>query len=341
MKNLLATYFKRPITFASFFFVLATTPLASFANTADWGLVQRFKAQHELATKGNVKAMYDVGKLFERGRGVDKNMSTAAEWFQKAADANHASAQARLGVMYFEGRGVKKNNKKALKLITNAAKKNIASAQFQLGNMYELGSIVQKNLQTAVSWYKKADQNGYYLAKSKAKNLQQLLSAVKRKEESKNTPATVVAAKVKVKPKSKSSSSLLNIIRNGRWFKRKKPTGYLPSAISTCADQKYNSLQCISTSQERDTGAEVVIYNTESTVSVKNKTDFEVVYSNNVLEVSTYAAQDGDGVRADAAESRIKTGGKAKKRTLKCKLINKHLASCSKGSNLPFDLVSP
>lgn len=338
MKNLLATYFKLPVTLAGLFFLLTIAPLSSFANTADWGLVQRFTKQHELAMKGNVKAMYDVGKLYERGRGVDKSMTKAAEWFQKAADANHAAAQARLGIMYFEGRGVKKSHTKALQLLTNAANKDIASAQFQLGNMYELGSGVAKNLKTAISWYKKADKNGYYLAKSKAQNLQQLLDAVARKNTNSNTSTPVV---VKAKPKAKPGSSLLNIIRYGRWSKRKKPVGYLPSIISTCADQKHNSLQCISTSQERDTGAEIVVYNTESTVTTKSKTDFEIIYTNNVLEVSTYASKDGNGVLIDAAETRIKTGGKAKKRTLNCKLINKNLISCSKGSNLPFDLVSP
>lgn len=339
MKNLLVTYFKLPITLAGLLFIIITTPLTSFANTADWGLVQRFKAQHELATNGNIKAMYDVGKLYERGRGVDKSMTKAAEWFQKAADANHAAAQARLGIMYFEGRGVKKNHKKALKLLTNAANKDIASAQFQLGNMYELGTAVPKNLNKAISWYKKADKNGYYLAKSKAQNLQQLLDAVKSNEQRSKTASPVVVAKAK--PKTKSPSALLNMIRNGRWFKRKKPVGYLPSIITTCANQKYNSLQCISTSQERDTGAEIVVYNTDSTITAKNKTDFEVVYANNVLEVSTYASKDGEGVISDAVETRIKTGGKAKKRTLNCKLINKNLISCTKGSRLPFDLVSP
>lgn len=340
MKNLFVSFFKLATTSACLFFIIIATPLTAIANTADWGLVQRFKAQQELATNGNVKAMYDIGKLYERGRGVDKNMVKAAEWFQKAADANHSAAQARLGIMYFEGRGVKKNHNKALKLLTDAANKDIASAQFQLGNMYELGSGVSKDLIKAISWYKKADKNGYYLAKSKAQNLQQLLDVVKRNEQRNNSsaPAPVVT---KEKPKTKSPSALLNKIRNGRWFKRKNPVGYLPSIITTCANQEYNSLQCISTSQERDTGAEIVVYNTESTVTAKNKTEFQVVYTNNVLEVSTYASKDGDGVTTDAAETRIKTGRAGKKRTLNCKYINNNLISCSKGSSLPYDIVSP
>lgn len=337
MKNLLTAYFKLPLTLMSVFFLLATVPLTSFANTADWGLVQRFNKQNELALKGNIKAMYNVGKLYERGRGVDKSMTKAAEWFQKAADANHSAAQARLGIMYFEGRGVKKDHRKALKLLTDAANKDIASAQFQLGNMYELGSGVSKDLTKAISWYKKADKNGYYLAKLKAQNLQQLLDAVARKSNNKTyKPSTVV----KTKPRSSSSSALLNTLRAGQWFKRKKPVGYLPSTISTCADQQRNSLQCISTSQERDTGSEIVIYNTESIITAKGKTNFEVVYSNNVLEVSTYASETGDGVTVEAGKTRIKTGGKAKKRTLECKLINKSRVSCHKGNNLAFELIS-
>lgn len=329
---------KLSLTLCLFSFLIIS-PLASYANTSDWGLVQRFTKQHALANQGNVKAMYDTGKLYERGRGVDKNMGKAAGWFQKAAEQGHASAQARLGILYFEGRGVKKNRKKAVRLLKKAAKSNIASAQFQLANMYELGAAVSKNLSTAISWYKKAEKNGYYLAKAKAHNLQQLLNAIRNKG-SDTIKSNIVVTKKLTQQKTKSPAALLDIIRSGRWQKRKKPVGYLPSPITTCANRTYNSIHCISTSQERDTGAEIVTYNTESTVITKNKVDFQIIYTNNVLEVSTYAAQDGDGVTVAVADTRIKTGKKGKKRTLNCKFKNNNLLTCSKKNGSPFDLIA-
>lgn len=321
------------------FCLILIAPINSYANPDDWGMVQRFNEQQKLASQGNIKAMYDVGKFYERGRGVIKNMAKAAEWFKKASNGGHAAAQARLGILYFEGRGVTKNNKKAIKLLNAAAKKNIASAQFQLANMYELGAAVPKNLNTAISWYKKADKNGYYLAKSKVSHLQQLLKATRDSE--KLGPSPVVVAKVSPKKTTKPGSVLLKAISDGRWLKRKNPVGYLPSTITTCAKKSYKSMHCISTSQERDTGSEIVTYNTESTITSKGKSDFQVIYSNNVLEVSTYSSKDGDGVSEDVAPTRIKTGGQGKKRKLNCKFKNENLISCTKGSSQPFDLVSP
>ena len=325
---------KSPFNLICLFFLIFTVPLTTFANTADWGMVQRFTKQLELAEQGNVKAMYDVGKLYERGRGVDKNMVKAAGWFQKATDGGHAAAQARLGIMYFEGRGVSKDHKKAINLILAAANKDIASAQFQLASMYELGAAVPKSLPKAISWYKKADHNGYYLAKSKVKYLQQVVAA------SRDTKKREVK-KVETKIVKETLAPLMTAIMNGQWLKRENAVGYLPSNITTCARRTSDSLNCISTSQERDTGAEIVTYNTESTVLAKNRTDFQIIYDNNVLEVSTYAAENGEGVNGGVAPTRIKMGNQGKKHKLDCKLKNKNLISCSKGSRSPYELVSP
>jgi len=339
MKIRASKHSKLQFTSIFIFCLVLIAPINSFANPDDWGMVQRFNERQKLAHQGNIKAMYDIGKFYERGRGVNKNMIKAAEWFQKASNEGHAAAQARLGILYFEGRGVTKNHKKALKLLNAAAKKNVASAQFQLANMYELGASVSKNLNTAISWYKKADKNGYYLAKAKVAYLQQLLKTTRNNE--KLGPSPSVAKKPTKKVTTKPEASLLKSINNGRWLKRKNPVGYLPSTITSCAKKSYNSTQCISTSQERDTGSEIVTYNTESTITAKNKSDFQVVYRNNVLEVSTYSSKDGDGVNEGVTPTRIKTGKQGKKRKLSCKFKNENLISCTKGSSQPFDLVSP
>jgi len=320
------------LRFCSLVLLSLALSLPASANTGDWGMVQRFNKQNELANNGNVKAMYDVGKLYERGRGVQKDISKAAKWFQKAATAGNASAQARLGILYFEGRGVKQNFQKALKLLNAAAKQNVPSAQFQLANMYELGTGVKQNLHTSIEWYKKADKYGYYLAKAKVVRLQKLLTSggtIKRNV----TPQAVANAK-------KAPSPLIQTLLNGRWLKRKTAVGYLPSIISNCTKDTYSSMHCISTSQERSTGSEVITYNTESEITAYNKTSFDVVYINNVLEVAMLDVVDGDGEVVEQAPSRIKKGKQGKKRKLKCKLINKKSVSCSKGTS-SFDLVSP
>jgi len=310
---------------------LLSLSLPLSANQSDWVLVERFKKQLAAANSGKLKAMYDVGRLYERGRGVNTNLNEATKWYKKAAGAGQHSAQARLGIMYFEGRGVEQNYSQALKLLNSAAKNKVPSAQFQLANMYELGTGVPQDLKKAIYWYGLADKYGYYLARDKITRLRNLPVAT-----SGTVKRTVTARST---PRSASPSPVLSIITNGQWFKRKKAVSYLPSNISNCVNGTANTLRCISTSQERSTGTEIINYYTESNITVKGKTSFDIVYNNNVLSVESLTVEDGDGTLIEKTASRIKKGKQGKKRKLSCRVKNKNIISCTKGSS-SFDLVS-
>lgn len=308
-----------------------TTSLSVSANIGDWGMVQQFNKKLEMANEGKTQAMYDLGKLYQRGRGTNKNMFKAAEWFQKAASAGHAASQARLGILYFEGRGVKQNYQKALKLLNAAAKQKVPSAYYQLANMYELGTGVRQNLHKSIAWYKKADQSGYYLAKAKVERLQKRLNSG-----AVNSGKTFTRTNTQLR---KGTYPLIKTILKGRWLKRKSSVGYLPSNISNCAKDSVNSMRCISTSQERSTGSEIITYNTESVITIINDRKFNIVYSNNVLDVSLLVTEDGDGQVVEQSTSRIKKGKQGKQRQLSCSLKNNKTITCSKGSS-SFNLVS-
>ena len=310
--------------FITLFFTILISPIPASANIADWGMVQQFNKKLEQANAGKIQAMYDVGNLYMRGRGVNRNMTEAAKWFKKAADSGNASAQARLGILYFEGRGVKQNYSQALKLLNAAAKQNIPSAYYQLANMYELGTGVRQDLHKSIAWYKKAEQSGYYLAKAKIERLSKRLGN--------GTVNTSGAAQNSVTP-------LMNTLLRGRWLKRKTAVGYLPSNIANCSKESANTFHCISTSQERSTGKEVVTFNTESVVTLKNNKQFNISYSNNVLDVELQETIDANGQRVTATSSRIKKGKQGRKRQLNCVLKNKKTISCSKGAS-SFNLLS-
>lgn len=315
----------------SLFVIALTLSLPVSANIADWGMVQQFNKKLELAENGKIQAMYDVGKLYQRGRGVNKNINKAAGWYQKAATAGHAAAQAKLGILYFEGRGVPQDYIKAVKLLNAAAKQNVPSAFYQLANMFELGTGVRQDLHQSIYWYKRAKQSGYYLAEGKIERLEKRLQtgAVSK---SNSSPTTVTKA-------VKGSSPLIQTILKGRWLKRKSAVGYLPSIITNCSKGSYSSLHCISTSQERSTGTEIITYNTESIITATSTKSFNIIYTNNVLEVSPLAAVDGDGQTIKKSSSRIRIGKQGKKRKLTCKLKNNKTLTCSKNSST-FILVS-
>ena len=307
-----------------------TFSIPASANIADWGMVQHFNKQKEMAEAGKVQAMYDVGKLYQRGRGVNKNINEAAKWFQKAASAGHAASQARLGILYFEGRGVPQNYNKALKLLNAAAKQNVPSAFYQLANMFELGTGVRQDLYQSIYWYKRAKKSGYYLAEAKIERLQKrlLTGAVNKNPSSQANTKT-----------AKAALPLIQTILRGRWLKRKSAVGYLPSNITNCAKDSARSMHCISTSQERSTGTEVITYNTESVITANSAKSFNIVYTNNVLEVTLLAAVDGDGQAIEKSTSRVKTGKQGKKRKLTCQLKNNKTITCRKNTST-FNLVS-
>ena len=301
------------------------------ADQSDWGMVDRFNKLMTLAKQGNIKAMYEVGKRYERGRGTKKSFTEAANWYQKAAAGGQTAAQARLGILYFEGRGVSQNYKIALELLSSAAKDNIPSAQFQLANMYELGAGVPENLDLAIEWYKKAYKNGYYLAQSKVETLSKRVTTSKSTKQS-----PVEQAKTKARFRL---NPLVQTLTSARWFKLKNPVPYLPSNISNCVQTTHDSISCISTPQERSTGTELITYNTESTIKIKNHTQFDIEYVNNVLDVTLLSVEDGNGEVITPATSRIKKGKRGRKRTIDCVLKNKNLISCSKNGS-SFMLVN-
>ena len=319
------------ILFTSLLTLSLSMPLS--ANQSDWVLVERFEKQLAAAKTGKLRSMYDVGRLYERGRGVDMNLAEATKWYKKASGSGQHNAQARLGIMYFEGRGVKQNYQKALKLLNAAAKNKVPSAQFQLANMYELGTGVPQNLKKAIYWYSESDKYGYYLAKNRIIRLKNLPAATTRKV-NRTTTKPVRAA-----TRSATPTAILSTIANGQWFKRKKAVAYLPSNISNCVNGSASTLHCISTSQERSTGTELINYYVESRVTIKNRTSFDIVYSNNVLSVESLSIEDGDGNLMEKTASRIKKGKQGKKRKLSCRIKNKNIISCTKGSS-SFDLVS-
>lgn len=65
-----------------------------------------FKLMQLVATQGAVGAQYNLGKLYEDGKGVEWNYSGAAYWYRKAAEQGHSRARSKLGILYLNGRGV-------------------------------------------------------------------------------------------------------------------------------------------------------------------------------------------------------------------------------------------
>ena len=117
-----------------------------------------------LADQGVGDAQYNIGIMFDKGRGVRANATAAAGWYRKAADLGVADAQCDLGTLFDEGRGVAQDSAAAVRWYRKAADQANSRCQWALGNAYLRGEGVPENDVEAMKWLRKAADEGDSLA---------------------------------------------------------------------------------------------------------------------------------------------------------------------------------
>jgi len=60
-----------------------------------------------LAEQGYPYAQFNLGVLYDQGKGVSQDYGEAMKWYYKAAEQGLPQAQVNLGILYEEGQGVK------------------------------------------------------------------------------------------------------------------------------------------------------------------------------------------------------------------------------------------
>lgn len=114
----------------------------------------------KVAMDGDAKAQFRLGCCYNLGIGVDRSLSKAAEYYEKAATNGHAEAQKNLGNCYYIGNGVVQSYNKAVEWYEKAAVLGQVEAQRYLGNCYYYGKGVSQSYSEAMKWYKKAADQG-------------------------------------------------------------------------------------------------------------------------------------------------------------------------------------
>lgn len=119
-----------------------------------------------LAVEGDAMAQYNLGVLYQRGRGVPQDTDAALKWYRLAAAQGEAAAQNNLGAMYESGDGVPQDYSEALNLYRLAAVQGYAEAQTNLGDMYADGHCVPQNYAEALKLYRLAAAQGVAAAQN-------------------------------------------------------------------------------------------------------------------------------------------------------------------------------
>lgn len=129
--------------------------------------------------RGNVLAVYDLGKLYSTDKLGERNEETSIAKYTRALqgflqiEPNSKKlkpyVQYRIGKMFCYGLGTEQDYEKAFEWFERSAKQKNKFAQFSLANLYYYGSGVEKDLSQAFLWYQRSSSQGqpyaaYYIA---------------------------------------------------------------------------------------------------------------------------------------------------------------------------------
>lgn len=115
-----------------------------------------------LAREGHSGSQFSVGLMYHLGRGVQKDLETAYDWYKKAAMQEYPAALNNIGMMYLNGEYVAPNEDIAFKLFLKASLDHL-QAQDNLGRCYENGWGVEQDIAKAIDHYTIAGDAGYVL----------------------------------------------------------------------------------------------------------------------------------------------------------------------------------
>jgi TPR repeat protein len=73
------------------------------------------------AARGDALAQYNLGVMYDKGKGAPQDYAEALKWYGLAAAQGHAEAQFNLGVRYAKGQGVPQDYVQAYKWLNLAA----------------------------------------------------------------------------------------------------------------------------------------------------------------------------------------------------------------------------
>jgi len=113
--------------------------------------------------------VYDLGRIYSSGLGVDKNLEVAHEYYIKAlAGFNEVESQKpwkyteyRIGKMVASGLGTEQDYQKAAEWFELSAEKKYKYAQYSLGALYHRGQGVGQDMDKAFELYLKSAKQGF------------------------------------------------------------------------------------------------------------------------------------------------------------------------------------
>jgi len=116
---------------------------------------------HIFSRIGFADAQNRLGRRYEDGDGVDKNLEKAVQCYTRASNHDHSYAHSNLGRMYEYGQGIDQNIDRAIELYTKASEENHTWSQNNLGCLLSTGQYnIPTNYKEAIKWFVKTIELG-------------------------------------------------------------------------------------------------------------------------------------------------------------------------------------
>jgi TPR repeat protein len=126
----------------------------------------------QAAELGDAEAAYKLGLLYYNGRGIEKDLVSAAKYFSMGAERGDIGAMNDLGALYELGSGVKNDPTKAMAWYQKAVEQGSAYAMYNLGRCFSAGIGVPADASKARHWFQQAAEHGYIQSSEGHKALQ-------------------------------------------------------------------------------------------------------------------------------------------------------------------------
>jgi len=149
--------------------VTITVSRGGSAQARDYALVRQgitmdpatqLKLARQGADKGFADSQASLGALTYAGRGVDKDLGEARQWFEKAARQGSPLAFFYIGLMHYRGELSEADHTEAYYWWRQAAERGLAGAQQNLGSLYHAGDGIARNDVQAYRWLRLASRQG-------------------------------------------------------------------------------------------------------------------------------------------------------------------------------------
>ena len=137
------------LAFAAVLFLVAPATGADFK--AGWKAYEKgdfsgaFNEWGPLAESGDPRAQFNLGVLYDEGKGVVRDRSLAIEWWTRAAKNGDPQAQHNIALAYLAGTGVPRNFETAIGWLKKSANQGVPRSQYTLGRVYDYGMGVVRN----------------------------------------------------------------------------------------------------------------------------------------------------------------------------------------------------